>query len=348
MVSLLIPTYNEEKHIQNLIANLLEQDFDQTQWEVLFIDGNSSDKTQEIIRKNIEQHSAFKLFTNPDKYVPQALNIGIENSKGEIIVRLDAHSIYPKNYISRLVEQLQLLNADNVGGMWITEPGGTSTEAIAIATATTDKIGIGNVSYRLGSDGVQEVDTVPFGCFRRDIFDRIGKFDTDMLRNQDDEFNGRIIKNGGKIFLIPDLKIRYFARPTFEKMRTMFYQYGLYKPLVMIKLGSPATLRQFAPPAVVLLHLVTLPLMLIPFLGWICLAFVILYYSLILVRSLQLAQKAAYTYAEQSFLNLFVNIACCIPQIHFSYGWGYIKGWWTFVLLKKHKTSSSQLIKESR
>lgn len=256
-VSVIVPTYNEAQHIGALLDNLLQQDLPPHQFEVIIADGRSTDQTRDIISARKSQFVSLKLIDNPHKYVPHALNLALREAKGSIIVRLDAHSIYPTNYLSRLSSALVDLEADNVGGVWITEPGADTAEAHAIAMATSHPLGIGNASYRLGAESVKEVDTVPYGCFRAKIFQEIGNFDTDLLRNQDDEFNGRIIRHGGKIMMLPDVKIRYSARPTVKKMRKMFYQYGQFKPLVNIKLGAPATLRQFAPPALALLLVAT-------------------------------------------------------------------------------------------
>jgi glycosyltransferase involved in cell wall biosynthesis len=257
-VSIIIPTYNEEHYIDALFSNLLNQDFPHDRWEIIVADGRSSDRTREKLEAWQRKCSFLHVIDNPHRYVPHALNAALGVAKGDVIVRLDAHSMYPRNYVRRLVDQLYALDADNVGGMWITTPANDSAEAMAVALATSHPLGIGNAAYRHGAKGPTRVDTVPYGCFRRSAFERFGTFDEELLRNQDDEFNGRIIKGGGSIWLIPDLKIHYFARPTLPKMRSMFYQYGFYKPLVNRKLGSAATLRQFAPPALVLFFVVAL------------------------------------------------------------------------------------------
>ena len=348
MISIIVPTYNEEKYIGQFIENLLSQDISKDKIEIIIADGRSKDQTRQIISSFQQRYPFIILIDNPDRFVPQALNKALSIAKGEIIIRLDAHSIYPENYISRLSTLLIELNGDNVGGMWITEPGDASLEALAIALATTDKIGIGNASYRLGADKIIEVDTVPYGCFRKDLFERIGTFDTDLLRNQDDEFNGRIKKSGGKIYLDPQVKIRYFARSNFQKMCTMFYQYGEYKPLVMLKLGAPANMRQFAPPLIVLAHFSTLILFFIsPFLALLGATGLLLYYLIIFVRSFQIASFPIEK-SNGSKLKLTLLIFLAIPQIHFSYGWGYIIGWIKFGLLKKHLQAANGKLKENR
>ena len=318
-----------------MLENLVEQTFDTAKIEVIVADGMSTDNTKGEIKRFQSDHPELvvKLIDNPKKVVPFALNAGIKISSGEIVVRLDAHSVYPENYIERLIDELNNRpDAWNVGGCWDTQPGADTDEAKAIVAATSHPVGIGDADYRLDGSEIKSVDTVPFGCFRREVFDKIGLFDEDLVRNQDDEFNARIIENGGKIYLIPDLKIKYFARPTIAKLGKMFFQYGYYKPLVNKKRKKPATLRQFAPPILVLAIV----------LGWIPGVFwfpwTLIYGSglwlyltgLLLVSIVMKAQTS-------SRIQIFI----CFIVIHFSYGWGYLKGIVDFMLLgveKKGKT----------
>ena len=246
-VSIIIPCRNEEAFIGKVLENIVHQDYPADLTEVFVIDGKSNDKTAEIIKGYSEKHSFIHYLENPQKIVPFALNKAIKQSSGEIIIRMDAHAVYPNNYVSKLVEGLADYKCENVGGVWITKPGNDSVKAKAIALATSHPFGIGNAYYRLPNQKPKEVDTVPFGCYSRNVFDKIGYFDEELTRNQDDEFNARLIKNGGKIYLLPEIQIIYFAREKLRKISKMFYQYGLYKPLVNLKIGKPATLRQFAP-----------------------------------------------------------------------------------------------------
>ena len=226
MLSVICPIYNEEKYIAKCIDSILNQDYPKNDLEVLFVDGMSTDRTREIVKEYASRYSFIKLIDNPNKIVPPAMNIGIKESKGEIIIRLDAHAEFPSQYFSRLTKALIDLKADNVGGVCITLPTSDDIIPIAIAHVLSSKFGMGNSSFRIGCKDVQEVDTVPFGCWHREIFDKIGYFDEELIRNQDDEFNGRIIKNGGHIYLLPDVEIKYFARDKISKVYKMFYQYS--------------------------------------------------------------------------------------------------------------------------
>ncbi len=317
-ISVIIPCRNEEKYIEKCIQSVLEQDYPKENTEIFFVDGMSMDKTREIIQEYSDRYSCIKLVDNPQKTVPYALNKAIENSIGDIIIRLDAHAIFPKDYFSTLVSYLIDLKVDNVGGVVKTLPMNDRGVAKAIATALSSKFGMGDSSFRVGANEIKKVDTVPFGCFRRSIFDKIGLFDVELTRNQDDEFNARIIKNGGKIFLIPSVIIGYYARDTVSKVRRMFYQYGMFKPLVNKKIGSPTTLRQFFP------LLFVIGLFVGAILSFVHPVFLVMYLSVILfyfVLSLIFAIKdCKRDFAQVLYLPMIFFL------IHFSYGWGYLRG----------------------
>lgn len=333
MLSVICPTYNEEKYIANCIESILKQDYPKENLEVLFVDGMSTDKTRDIIRQYIVEYPFIKLLDNPKRIVPPALNIAIREAKGDVIMRLDAHAIYPTNYFSVLVERLTTLQADNVGGVCRTLPMNDTPVCKAIAIATSSPFGMGNSYFRIGADHEMCVDTVPFGCFKRDIFDKIGLFDEELVRNQDDEFNGRIVKNGGRIFLIPSVVIDYFARDTIQKVSKMFYQYGLFKPLVNKKLGQPATLRQFFPPVFVL----GLGLGLIAS----CFSKLILaLYLLVIALYLFLAFTFG-TKGTKNIRELFILVATFFT-IHVSYGWGYLVGIYKILMKKSFVAQSNR------
>jgi glycosyltransferase involved in cell wall biosynthesis len=175
------------------------------------------------------------------------LNIGLAHSQGDIIVRVDAHSVYPNRYIGRLLDWMERSGADNVGAVWETVPAGTGPTCRAIAIAMSHPFGVGNSYFRIGSREPRWVETVPCGCYRREVFERIGVFDEELLRNQDDEFNYRLIKHGGRILLVPDIVISYYARDSYRRLSRMYFQYGLFKPLVIRKIGAVVRLRHAVP-----------------------------------------------------------------------------------------------------
>ena len=321
MISVVCPIYNEEKYIAKCIDSILEQDFPHDDMEVLFVDGMSSDRTREIVLEYTEKYKFIRLLDNPHRTSPYAMNIGIENATGDTIFRMDAHAQYPNNYLSELYKKLQELpNAENVGGVCETLPCNDTDEAYAIAEVLSNSFGMGNSYFRTGISEIRKVDTVPFGCFHKSLFKRIGLYDTDLDRNQDDELNGRIIRNGGSIYIIPSIKIKYFARDKMGKVRKMFYQYGLYKPLVNKKLGAPATLRQFVPVLFLLgIVLGAVACYFWPTFRWIYLALACLY----MLICFYIGIKNAVKHKRPS---LAILIPYALFNTHISYGWGYLRG----------------------
>lgn len=321
MISVVCPIYNEEKYIAKCIDSILEQDFPHDDMEVLFVDGMSSDRTREIVLEYTEKYKFIRLLDNPHRTSPYAMNIGIENAAGDTIFRMDAHAQYPDNYLSELYQKLQELpNAENVGGVCETLPCNETNEAYAIAEVLSNSFGMGNSYFRTGISEIRKVDTVPFGCFHKSLFKRIGLYDTDLDRNQDDELNGRITRSGGSIYIIPAIKIKYFARDKMEKVRKMFYQYGLYKPLVNKKLGAPATLRQFVPVLFLLgIVLGAVACYIWPTFRWIYLALACLY----MLICFYIGIKNAVKHKRPS---LAILIPYALFNTHISYGWGYLRG----------------------
>lgn len=328
-ITVVCPIYQERRFIEGLLESITLQDYPKDRMEVFLIDGMSKDGTREFITEYAKTHPFFKLIDNPQRTVPYALNNGIAQATGDVVIRIDAHCKYPADYFSRLVRYLYELKADNVGGVCNTLPANDSTKALAIAQCLCHSFGVGGSDFRIGTSKIKQVDTVPFGCFHRDLFDRIGMFDPELTRNQDDEFNGRIIKNGGKIFLIPDIVIEYAARDTIAKTRRMYWQYGLFKPLVNRKLGTPATVRQFFPLLFCIgIVLGALLSFVSPIIAYIYLAVMALYFALGFTFGVKTALRkkrfALAFYMPYIFLNL-----------HLSYGFGYIKGLYKVLTNKK-------------
>lgn len=317
MISIVCPIYNEEKHIAECLDSIIRQDYPHDQMEVLVVDGMSTDRTREIVQEYTEKYPFIFLLNNPKRIVPVGLNTAIRVAQGDVIIRMDAHASYPDNYFSVLVEKLYALNADNVGGLCRTLPARETPVCEAIAAALSSPFGMGDSHFRIGTNKEMQVDTVPFGCFRREVFDRIGYFDEDLIRNQDDEFNGRIIKYGGRIYLIPSIVVDYYARDSFGKVSKMFYQYGLFKPLVSKKLGSPATARQFFPFFFVLGLIFGLPLSFAhPIFCFVYIAVILFYLFLSAYFSIKQFKD------PKRVLLLMATFAI----IHVSYGWGYLCG----------------------
>jgi glycosyltransferase involved in cell wall biosynthesis len=251
-ITVIMPCREEEKHIGRALTSILANDYPRDRLEVLVVDGMSEDGTRQVVAALAEEHPVIKLVDNPKKITPAALNLGIARARGEIIIRVDAHSTYPPDYLSSLVAWQEQSGADNVGGVWRIVPGSTTAMARAIALGLCHPFGVGNARYRIGTAAPRWVDTVPFGCYPREVFRRNGLFDEDHVRTEDDEFNLRLRKNGGRSLLVPDIVIDYHARARLRQVWSMYYYYGYFKPLVARKLGMVLSLRHLMPPLLVL------------------------------------------------------------------------------------------------
>ena len=293
---------------------MLAQDFPSGQWELLLVDGGSTDRTRTIIAPYLRQYSHIRLLDNPHRTAPYAMNIGIRAAHGEYICRIDAHSSFPSNYLSTLYRYMnQLPDATNVGGVCQTMPANDSRKAQAISIACSHPLGVGNSTFRTAAiDKPTEADTVPFGFWHRSLFDKIGFFDEELTRNQDDEFNARTIQHGGHIYLVPGICTTYYARDTIAKAGRMFYQYGLFKPLVNKKINHPATIRQFIPMLFVLGLIIGLPLCFVHTALW------ILYVSIIGLYLLLICLVGC------TYRNAYLPVV--FATIHLSYGIGYLHG----------------------
>jgi len=212
LVSIIVPCRNEEKFIGKCLDSIIAQDYPKDKLEILVIDGMSEDRTKSIVNEYVKKYPFIRILDNPNKITPCALNIGIKNANGKIIMIMGAHTIYEKDYISKCVEYLNEYKADNVGGVMITLPRNNTIIGRAIAAALSHPFGVGGSSFRIGSMKPKWVDTVFGGCYRREVFEKIGLFNENLVRGQDKEFNSRLRRWGGKILLVPDIKCYYYTR----------------------------------------------------------------------------------------------------------------------------------------
>jgi glycosyltransferase involved in cell wall biosynthesis len=307
MLTLVCPILNEEKYIFNILSFFLESEPQDK--EIYFIDGGSSDSTIQIIKDAAEQNPHIKLLINPNKYVSFALNLGIQSSLGDPIIRLDAHTVYSKDYIIKILEVFKETNADIVGGPMIKI--GITFFQKAVAYCTSTSLGIGNSKIHQ-SDYCGPSDHVYLGAWRRDLFADIGYFDVRLIRNQDDEFHYRAKSRGKKIFLSSKIKSEYFPRNSLKKLFTQYFQYGLFKPLVLKKVKSEFKYRHII-PSIFVIYIVTMPL-------WyknIFLSLVFFTYFLLVTIFTQIA-----------ILSFKSKILCFLiyPTIHIAYGLGFLIG----------------------
>ena len=332
LVTVIIPCFNEKSFIEQALDSALSIDNSFFDVEVIVVDGISDDGTRDIVARMAREDSRITLIDNPNRVVPYAMNIGIKKASGDLIVRLDAHAVYPEGYIKELVKSSLDYKADNIGGVWDIHPPTDDLQAKVNSIVSAHRLGIGNASYRTGIDKPTQVDTVPFGCFPRTLFDRIGLFDIDMVRNQDDELNARILKAGGKIILLPNLVIKYYCRAKLVDLSRMFFQYARFKPLGNIKVGRISTLRQLAPPIFVLGMIGIWSLFCFGLIALILPASLTsIYLAIIFAVSTRLALS------NQLGIKGTFALAMTFLTVHFSYGLGYFKGIYDFVIRKEHK-----------
>lgn len=248
-VSVICPFYNEERYVRPCVESILRQDFPKTDMEVLFVDGMSTDGSRRLLDSYCSQYPFMKVLDNPDRIVPCAMNLAIAQSSGEFILRLDMHAAYETNYVSALVSRSEELNAANVGCPMQTNVLHKTSVSLAIREVLCNRFGVGNATFRLGVDKVKEVDTVPFGCFLRSVFEKYGLYDVRLVRNQDIELNKRIVRNGGKIFIVPDTSCTYFAREKYSALAKNNFQNGKWNILTVFytKEFQSLSLRHFVP-----------------------------------------------------------------------------------------------------
>ena len=252
-VSIIIPCLNEEKTIRILLDAILAQTYPTAEMEVIIADGLSEDDTRAEIFSFKEENPNLdvRVMDSPERKIPVGLNLAINAARGEIIIRLDAHSAPAPDYVEKCVEALDAELGDNVGGVWDIRPGAEGWVAASIAAAAAHPLGVGDALYRHATQA-QIVDTVPFGAFRRELVERIGLFDESLLANEDYEFNTRIRKSGGRIWLDPAIQSIYFARPTFSKLAKQYFNYGYWKWKMLRRYPDTLRWRQFLPPVFVL------------------------------------------------------------------------------------------------
>lgn len=318
-VSLIIPCYNEEATIEQVLEALYCQTYPRDRLEVVIADGRSSDRTRDKIGGFCSQHPDFRvvIVDNPRRIIPAALNAAAAASSGEVIIRLDAHSVPDEGYVEHSVRGLLDGKGDNVGGIWMIQPGRSTWLARSIAAAAGHPFGVGDALYRYASEP-QEVDTVPFGAFYRATFENIGRFDESLQANEDYEFNARLRQAGGKIYLDPAIRSRYFARPDLPSLARQYWRYGFWKWRMLKRYPGTLRWRQALPPLFVGGMIVLILAAGFWTLARIALAAVIILYLLLLVAA------ALPIAVRQRDLRLIAGIPLAISTMHFSWGAGFL------------------------
>lgn len=243
-VSIIVPILNEKKYISGCIDSLLMQDYPKERLEILLIDGDSEDGTAEIIKNYTEKYNFIKLLRNPQKTVQYALNIGIENSLGNYIVRMDAHASYAPDYVSKCIEYLESTGAENVGGTTVARGKTFVQKVVAAAYHSPFALG-GSKHYDESYEGY--ADTVAWGSFKKETLLRLGMYDERLPRSEDDDLNFRIAESGGKIFVTPKIKSVYYPKESFLKLFKQYFEYGKWKVAVIKKHKRPSRIAHLIP-----------------------------------------------------------------------------------------------------
>ena len=326
LISIIIPTLNEEHYIAQCLDSILNARYSKEKMEVIVVDGMSQDRTRSIVQEYHKKYSFIHLLENVDSYTPVGMNLGINASKGEYVFILSAHAQYAHDYFIKLVENIEKLNADCVGGVLITDVKNKNKKSSSVKEVLMHKFGVGNASFRTGSDKVKPVDTVAFGCYKRSTFEQYGVFDEKLIRNQDIELNKRIINGGGKIYLIPEVKCTYYAREDFMALAKNNYANGFWNILTAYhtKTLNSLSLRHFIPLLFVLSLIIPLiGSFIVPQIVWIALFSLVSYLSLVIIISFRLKNSS----------NTIWHLIVSFLTLHLSYGWGSLMG--IFSLLKK-------------
>ena len=304
-VSIIVPCFNEERHIAECLDSILANNYPAGKAEILVVDGMSKDRTREIIQRYSIPNTQYsiRLLDNPKVITPAAMNIGIQAAKGDVIIKMDAHCVYAKDYISKCVRHLRESNADNVGGVLKAVPPKNTLMAKAIALSLSHVFGVGGSYFRTGADQPREVDTVAFGCYRREVFEKIGPYDERMEKTEDLELNYRLGKAGGRIMLFPDIKAVYY--PSSDTLGSFFrhnFTDGIWATYPL-KYGFKVSLRHLIP----LIFVLTLPVSI-----W-------LYIPVSLFFSLKIA-------IVENNVALFLVLPFVFAARHIGYGFGSLVG----------------------
>ena len=302
-ISIVIPCRNEEKFIASCLDSIIANDYSKEKMEILVVDGMSSDKTRIIVKNYKDKYPFINLLDNLKKITPAGINLGIKKAKGEIIIRLDAHAKYKSDYISKCLKFMEEYDADGVGGIIRTIPANNNLMAKAIALSLSDLFGVGDSYFRAGHREPKWVDTIFGGCYKKNVFEKIGLFNENLKRSQDIDLNLRLRKAGGKILLAPEIVAYYYPSSNLKDFFIHNIKDGIWAIFPLKFARIPLRLRHYIP----LIFILSLPLSI-----W-------LYIPTSLCFSAKIAWK------KKSF-RLFFVMPMVFAARHIGYGFGSLLG----------------------
>jgi glycosyltransferase involved in cell wall biosynthesis len=315
-ISIVIPCLNEENYIEGSLLSLKNSDYPVESLEILIIDGGSTDSTLSKIKKIKATFPEIQIINNPQKITPRSLNIGVQNATGDYVMIASAHSQFPPNYISFLMQKLKEIKCDCIGGGIDTKVANSTPVSEAIIKLLSSRFGVGNSSFRTEKNATLFVDTIPFGIYKRSLFKEVGYYNEKLVRNHDIEFSKRLLKSGYKIVLVSSIRCTYFARETYKKFALNNFFNGVWniRTLYITKQFKSLSIRHFIP-------LIFLLSLILPFIMYVSINKNFIYISLFsifiytcFVISASISLKDHYAKFMYIIWGFFV--------LHFSYGFG--------------------------
>lgn len=327
-ISVVIPCRNEEKYISACLDSVLASESVYSEKEIFVCDGLSTDSTRQIIDSYCLRYKNVHIVDNPYLTTPVALNLGIKASRSEFVAILGAHATVTTAYFDDVVKSFQQNpEADCIGGL--IENVYLDEISASVGFAMSSPFGVGNSNFRTGVKGGW-VDTVAFGVYRRDVFDKIGLFDEELSRNQDDEFSYRMLKHGMKIFLDLGIRSKYYVRSIWTSLFRQFYQYGFWKVFVNRRHRAVTTVRQLVPFFFVSALLAGVLLTFLSPVFPLCSAAAVVSWVIV---------AASFALPDAKSFSRFINILFSFWVLHFAYGLGYLFGVWFFLIFRRNPSS---------
>jgi succinoglycan biosynthesis protein ExoA len=325
IVSIIVPCYNEEKTIQQVLEGFLSQSYPRQFMEVIIADGLSTDETRREIATFARDHEdlSITVLDNPKRIIPAALNLALQAAHGDIILRFDGHSIPYPDYVETCVRDLEAGLGEIVGGTWEIRPGAETWIARSIAAAAAHPLGVGDALYR-HSDKPAYVDTVPFGAFKKALLASVGNYDENLMVNEDYEFNTRVREHAGRIWMNPAIRSIYFARSTLRGLVKQYWRYGFWKYHMLRQYPHSLRWRQALPPLFVLsiIALLVLGCFFNPI-------FILLGIEILLYIAIMLGAGILSACKHHDGM-LMLGLPTTISSMHLAWGsgflWGIIKG----------------------